>query len=202
MKTMTKPQVKRSLLALASLVFVGTGAVLWGSNAQAKCDDEAAHGKHATANDKAKHDHKAHGNKSSHAALGQKPNGSGVSMRATTPKSFAIGQPTRITINFGAADGDGATAKLQAPAGATITRVDGSAISEIALARGRATSVDVFVTAQADGMQYVDVTTSQAGRFSVQSIALKVGSGALNHKPSGALMTTPSGEKIISMPAK
>ncbi len=201
MKTATqKTLINRSLVAAASMLLVGTGALLWSNQARAKCDDDGAHGKAASVKDGA--DHAGHSAKSSHAALGQKANGSGVRFSANTPKTMAIGQPTRVMLNFDAVSTDGAVAKLQVPAGMTVTRADGSALGEIALERGRATNVEAFVTAQGDGMQYLDVVTSQGGRASVQSVALKVGSGAVSLKSNGNLVTTPSGEKVISMPAK
>jgi hypothetical protein len=70
------------------------------------------------------------------------------------------------------------------------------------LQRGESRTLNIDVPPQADGVHYLDVVTTQAGRTSVQSVPLKVGSGRAALKPEGRPQTTPSGEKIISLPAQ
>jgi hypothetical protein len=192
----------RAMLITASALLLGAGALLY--SAQARADGEPQ--RKQAVNAKGSHDGHKHSTdaagKSGHAAIGQKANGSGVKLSATTPKNIAIGQATLVTLNFDAPNSDGAVAKVRVPAGVTVTRADGSALGDIALTRGQATKVDLLVNAQNDGMQFLDVTTTQAGRSSIQSVPLKVGSGTLVMKSNGNVITTPSGERIVSMPAK
>jgi len=84
----------------------------------------------------------------------------------------------------------------------TITLADGSAATSVALPRDRETTLELRVTPQADGVHYLDVFTTQNGRSSAQSVALKVGNAVAAMKRNGAAQTTPSGEKIISLPAQ
>lgn len=189
----------------ASVLLLGAGAMLYST--QARADGEAPKKQAPSAkasHDGHKHDHKHgdEGGKSGHAAIGQKANGSGVKLSANTPKSIAIGQATLVTLSFDAVTSDGAVANVRAPAGVTVTRADGSPLTDIALTRGQAMSVDVMVNAQGDGMQFLDITTTQAGRSSVQSVPLKVGTGKMVLKSNGNVVTTPTGERIVSMPAK
>lgn len=191
----------RTLLVTASALLLGAGALLYSTQARADGEPRSK----PTASAKAAHDghkHSADAGKSGHAAIGQKANGSGVKLSATTPKSIAIGQATLVTLSFEAPSSDGAVAKVRVPAGVSVTRADGSALGDIALTRGQATKVDLLVNAQNDGMQFLDVTTTQAGRSSIQSVPLKVGTGALVMKSNGNVITTPTGERIVSMPAK
>jgi hypothetical protein len=140
---------------------------------------------------------------SSHAAIGQKANGSGIAFSAQTPKTMAVGSAQRVTLRFDAAGHEGATARVQVPEGLTVTRADGTAVGDIALEAGRATQFDVIVTAHRDGTEYFDVITQRADnkRSSIQSVAIRAGTGQVRLKPNGTLITTPEGERIVSMPA-
>ncbi len=191
----------RAVLITASTLLLSGGALLYST--QARADGEARSKPAADAKaSHAGHKHSADAVQSGHAAIGQKANGSGVKLSATTPKNIAIGQAALVTLTFDAPSGDDAVAKVRVPAGVTVTRADGSALGDIALTRGQATKVDLLVNAQNDGMQFLDVTTMQSGRSSIQSVPLKVGSGTLVMKSNGNVITTPSGERIVSMPAK
>lgn len=160
-------------------------------------DHAAVRGKSSTQS----HDH-GHDAKSMHAKLGQKANGSGVRMTSKTPKAVAVGERTLVTLSFDAVTQDGATVSLRAPEGMTISRVDGGSLQNVALNRGAKTNVELWVRSTEDGTQYFDVTTLQGERASVQQVAVRVGSGVVRLKPNGTLVTTPSGEKVISMQAK
>ncbi len=195
MKTATRPSLAPTLIAAASMLLVGGAAMLWSSTASAKCDDDALHTKQQRAM-------KSHDHRSSHAALGQKPNGSGVRFTSVAPKSMKVGQATKVTLSFAAASADDAMASVRMPDGLSAKRADGAPLTDMALKRDQPTTVDVWVTAKDDGTQYFDVSTTRDGRTSVQSVALKVGSGVVKLKPNGTLVTTPSGEKIVSMPAQ
>jgi hypothetical protein len=48
----------------------------------------------------------------------------------------------------------------------------------------------------------VNVITTQAGRSSIVQIPVKVGAGAAKREKQGTVQTAPSGERVISLPAK
>jgi hypothetical protein len=131
-----------------------------------------------------------------------KPNGSGVQLRYDVPARLSVGQTATVRLRFDRVSADGARVELKAPDSVTITLADGSDAASVALPRERETTIDLRVTPQADGMHYLDVFTTQGGRSSAQSVALKVGSASAAMKRNGQAQTTPSGEKIISLPAQ
>jgi hypothetical protein len=195
----------RRLAPHAGWLAVTTTALLLSQPAVA-CKD----GEHATSPRKAaapvaanakSHGHD-HASTSSHAKIGQKANGSGVRMTSKTPKSVAVGERTQVSLSFDAVNQDGATVSVRAPEGMTISRVDGGSLQTIALSKGAKTDVAFWVTSSEDGTQYFDVTTTQGDRTSIQQVAVRVGSGVVRLKSNGTLITTPSGEKVISMQAK
>lgn len=183
MKSATRQSLTPSVVAAASMLLLGGAALLWSNMT------------HAMTN---KHEHKT----SAHATLGQKPNGSGVRFTSQVPKNLKVGQATKVTLNFAPALASDASATVRMPDGLSARRADGSPLVDMALKPDQPTTVDVWVTAKDDGRQYFDVSTTRDGRTSVQSVALQVGTGAVQLKPNGTLITTPSGEKIVSMPAQ
>jgi hypothetical protein len=131
--------------------------------------------------------------------LAQKHNGSGVQVRYNVPASLQAGQPSTVRLQFNAvSDAAGAVAEIKAPAGVTLT----GAAGPLTLPQGRATTVALQATAAADGQYFVDVLTTQGGRTSVQSIPLQVGNAKPQLKATGKPETTPSGEKVISLPSQ
>ncbi len=126
--------------------------------------------------------------------------GSGVRHTAVTPKNIALGVATPLTLTFDAATVADARAEVRAPLGMTVTRADGSAVGVIELAVGRPTVVDLLVTAQYDGMQYLDVDTRQNARRSVRSVPLGVGSGVMKKlESSGRVETMSDGRRVKVM---
>lgn len=121
--------------------------------------------------------------------------GSGVVMRYSVPPKIAIGETVTVQLSFsGVSAPDGASVEI---AEAGTRRV----LSSLRLAPGVQREVEVSYTGLVDGMQYLNVTTTQAGRVTVQSVPLAVGSGKAAMKPAGTRQVTPSGEAVISLPA-
>lgn len=125
-----------------------------------------------------------------------KANGSGVVVNATVPNKISVGQTATIRLSFDGVGAEGATAEVR-EAGAK-----GRVLLSIQLPAGKEHSADVSYQAQGDGMQFLDVTTRQNGRTSIQQVAVAVGSGQMKLKPSGTEVLTPSGERLVTMPSK
>lgn len=124
-----------------------------------------------------------------------KHTGSGVVMRYAVPDKMAVGETVTVRLQFsGVSAADGATIEVRDPAARTT-------LLTLSLAPGEQRVVDLPYTGRADGMQFIDVATTQAGRLTVQSVPLRVGSGELKLKPEGQRRTTASGETVISLPA-
>lgn len=178
-------------LALATLC---AAAWSFGSAAFA-CPD----GAHKTAGAAASRTASTATKKTTWVKLNQKHNGSGVQVRYNVPAALQAGQPSTVRLRFSTvSDAAGAVAEIKAPAGVTLS----GAAGPLTLPQGRATTVDMQATAAADGQYFVDVLTTQAGRTSVQSIPLQVGDAKPQLKTTGKPETTPSGEKVISLPSQ
>ncbi len=194
------------MAAATSLLLVG-GAVALGSDAFACRDGDVAHdhaGRDAVAT-KSKSLSETFAKPvalSKHAAVGEKGNGSGVTMDARTAKSIAVGVAAALTLDFGPARAEGATARVRTPEGVVVTHADGSPVGDIALAVGRPTRVELLVTARDDGRQYLDVTTTQNERATVRSVALPVGSDTVRMKSAGRVETRPDGSRVRVMQAQ
>lgn len=124
-----------------------------------------------------------------------KHNGSGVRLRYGVPAGIAAGQASTLRLalsNVTAADG--ARVEVRAAGG-------GELLTSFSLQRGEQREFDVALPALPDGLHYLDVITTQAGRSSVQSVPVKVGSGRPALKTEGQAQTMPDGERVISLPA-
>ncbi|MBI5716762.1 MAG: hypothetical protein HZC37_03650 [Burkholderiales bacterium] len=133
------------------------------------------------------------GKAGAHAAHG-KPT-SGVTVTPTVPAKIALGETVTVRLRFsGVTAADGATVEVRDPT----TR---ATLLSTRLARGEQKTIDLPYTGRTDGMQFIDVATTQAGRSSVQSVPLPVGSGQLKLKSEGQRQTTTGGEAVISLPA-
>ncbi|MFO1287587.1 MAG: hypothetical protein U1F25_13000 [Rubrivivax sp.] len=132
------------------------------------------------------------------AAASAKPQGkpgSGVTVTHAAPAKIAIGETVTVRLRFaGVTAADGATVEVRDPA----TKVT---LLSTQLAQGEQRTVDLPYTGRSDGMQYLDVTTTQGGRSTVVSVPLAVGSGQLRLKAEGERRTTADGEAVISLPA-
>lgn len=142
--------------------------------------------------------HKAPAKKTAWVKLAQKHNGSGVQVRYSRPSVLQVGQASTVRLEFSGVSTDaGAAAEIKAHSGVTL-----SGATSVTLQSGRATSVEVQVAATSEGRHYIDVFTTQGGRTSVQSIPLQVGNAKPQLKTTGKPETTPSGEKVISLPSQ
>ena len=120
---------------------------------------------------------------------------SGVSLAYEVPDKIAVGETVQIRLRLaGVTASDGASVEVHEVA----TR---RPLLSIRLEKGEQRVVELSFTAKTDGLQYLDVTTRQAGRISVRSVPLRVGSGRHDMKQEGKRVVTPKGERLISLPA-
>jgi hypothetical protein len=133
-----------------------------------------------------------------------KANSTGLVLRYAAPDTLKAGQATPLRIELSGASSDGASVELRASSpDIVVTTQDGRAVQgPIALTRDATRTIDLLVTAPADGAHHLTVVMSQGGRSSVSAVPLKVGTGAVSRKTEGKVEITPSGERVISMPAK
>lgn len=142
--------------------------------------------------------------KATWVAAARKHNGSGVELSYTVPATLTAGQAAEVQLRFNDVKKDDASVKITAPAGVALASTTSNAAlnADMVLPRGQTTVVTLQVTPSADGLQYLNVFTTQSGRSSAQSIPLQVGSSANKLEASGKPETTPAGEKVISLPSK
>jgi hypothetical protein len=133
-----------------------------------------------------------------------KANSTGLVLRYAAPDTLKAGQATPLRIELSGATGDGASVELRGSSpDIVVATQDGRALQgPIALARGATRTIDLLVTAPADGAHHLTVLMSQGGRVAASALPLKVGTGAVLRKTEGKVEVTPSGERVISMPAK
>lgn len=128
-----------------------------------------------------------------------KHNGSGIVLAYEAPARAELNQASVLTLRLSGIAAEGASIELRAPAGLTVTPSGGT----IALPRGVETTLALSVTPTAHGVHYLDVFTRQNGRISAHSIAVSTGTATTQHlKRAGSAQTTPSGERIVSLPAR
>lgn len=129
----------------------------------------------------------------------RKTNGSGIVLRYRIEGTPAVGQPVNVALEFAGARGAGAApnASFSADDGLRI-RAGGE---PLALQPGVTRHV-VQLVPQRDGLFYLNVFTVQDGASNATAIALQVGAGQQKAAPAELLKTTPSGEKIISLPVQ
>jgi hypothetical protein len=131
-----------------------------------------------------------------------KHGGSGVSLRYSLAATLQPNVPAALQLQFAGISEDDASVEVRAPVGVTLTDANGAPLASQSLPRGQITTLSLTVTAAVDGMQFIDVFTTQGGRGSAQSVPLKVGKGEMLLKKSGDLRIEPNGERVISMPAQ
>lgn len=130
----------------------------------------------------------------------RKHNGSGVTMSYSVPKVLNAGQMATVQIRLSNVKKNDASVKVTPPASVTLTG-NTSVVTGMALPLG-STTVTLQVTPSADGLEYLNVFTTQGGRTSVQAIPLQVGSAPPALKTQNKIETTPDGERVISLPAQ
>ncbi len=120
--------------------------------------------------------------------------GSGVAVRYAVPAKIAVGETVTVQLQFlGISAPDGATVEVR-------DRATRATVLSLNLAAGEQRTVELPYSNRTDGMQFLDITTTQGGRMTVQSIPLRVGSGELKLKPQGQRNTTADGGAVISLP--
>jgi hypothetical protein len=130
-----------------------------------------------------------------------KKGGSGVVVRYRIDGTPAVGKPLAISLSFsGVRSEEGAQVSFGTEGAGLM--MDKQRAAPQKLASYQATTMPMSVTPQAEGTSYITVVTEQNGRSSVTMIPVRVGHGKVALKPMGEVVTTPEGEKIISMPAK
>lgn len=131
--------------------------------------------------------------------LPSKPNGSGVVLAHRGPNQpLDVGQPSLVELRFEGSPG--ARLVLKAPTGVTVRLADGSALPDEM--EVPAAGLTLRVQPLTQGLHYLVVVTTRGARQSVHAVPLKVGSAAPQLKRDGQVTTTPSGEAVISLPAR
>ena len=132
-----------------------------------------------------------------------KANSNGLVLRYAVPAILKAGQATPVRIEVSGAMDDRASVELRASQPDIVVTQDGRTLQgQLALTRGVVRTLDLLVTAPVDGAHHLTVLMSQGGRIAVSAVPLRVGSGAVSRKTEGKVEVTPSGERVISMPAK
>ncbi len=128
--------------------------------------------------------------------MASKKGGAGVDIAYRLEGTPAVGKPLTVHIQmFSRMD---AHATLQAGEGLQL-----AAPAQVmhSLAGVRSEHIATVVP-QAEGRFYLSVFSNARGRSSVSAIAVQVGKGTVQLKPSGKVQVMPSGERIISVPAQ
>lgn len=133
-----------------------------------------------------------------------KPNGSGVVLKYSAPEAIKPGEVATLRLQVSnVVAATGARLELRASDPAVNVVVEGGTVTgPITMVRGDFRELEVQVSSAVDGLYYLNVFTTQEGRFTASSIPLRVGSGESKQKTQGKVLTTPSGEKVISLPGK
>lgn len=121
----------------------------------------------------------------------------------TNASGLRAGQTATVQLVISGARAGDASVQLSADSAALrVLKVDGAApAGSVALAPGAERRIDVEVSASSDGMHYLNAILTQNGRRAATAVPLRVGTGSVSMKREGQVQTTPSGERIISLPA-
>jgi hypothetical protein len=133
----------------------------------------------------------------------QKHNASGLLLRYQTPAAVKAGQRGQVVLTIaGVTAPEGAQVELKGSDPAMVILLGGSPVNApITMAAGGLRRMDLDIANAPEGLHYVNVFMTQQGRSSVVAIPIKVGHGQMTQKPQGEMQTTPSGEKVIVLPA-
>lgn len=133
-----------------------------------------------------------------------KPNGSGVVLKYSAPEAIKTGEVATVKLQFSnVVSATGARLEVRASDPAVKVVVEGGTLAgPLTMVRGDFRELQVQVSSAVDGLYYLSVFTTQDGRFTATSIPLRVGSGESRQKAQGKVLTTPSGEKVVSLPGK
>ncbi len=128
----------------------------------------------------------------------QKANGSGVTLQYRVDGATQVGTAVTVVLQFdGVTDPQGASVRFTVDDGLTLR---GS--STLSLQAGKSTSATVSIVSDREGLAFLNVFTIQNGRSSATSVPIQTGTVAPLMKSQGQIQVTPSGEAIISLPAK
>lgn len=133
-----------------------------------------------------------------------KPNGSGVVLKYSAPEAIKPGELATVKLQFSnVVAATGARLEVRASDPAVKVVIEGGTITgPVTMARGDFREMEVQVSAAVDGLYYLSIFTTQDGRFTATSIPLRVGTAESKQKVQGKVLTTPSGEKVVSLPGK
>lgn len=135
----------------------------------------------------------------------RKHNNSGIELRYKLGGLAKVGQPMTVQLDFFGVVTDDAQVQLRLDPALRPLATDGFQKSgngfSLFLNKSQANAQTITVTPNAEGMHFIQMQMTQAGRSSAASIAIQVGDGPVATPTLGEVQTTPSGEKIIVMPA-
>ncbi len=124
-----------------------------------------------------------------------KGHGSGVLVSYSVPARTAPGAVAKVRLRLsGVKAADGASVSVR-------DLTDGRTLLALKLAPGEDREVEVSVTSRADGMQFIDVITTQSGRTSVITVPLAVGRGVATIHRDGRTDVGADGEAVVVLPA-
>ena len=138
----------------------------------------------------------------------QKHNNSGINVRYLLGGKADVGKTIALQIEFSGVSSDDAVIQMQWDQALTVASNASAGLQktaagyQMALSKAQSSSQALNITALAPGMHYVQILLSQNGKQSMVAIAVPVGEGPFATPTLGEVQTTPSGEKIVVMPAK
>lgn len=128
----------------------------------------------------------------------KKPSGSGIDVSYRLEGEPTTGRATRVVVVLSGVTDPEASVRFAAD---PELQLEGAGSAPARLETGRATTFNLTVVPQSDGLRYLNVFTTQHGIGSSTSIPVQT--GALPAAKSGdKLQSTPQGDKIRSMPVK
>jgi hypothetical protein len=134
--------------------------------------------------------------KNGFTSIPSKKGGSGVDVAYRIEGTPTVGSP--LTIRIQTASPFNAQTTLRAGEGLLLSDPDQVLQSQA----GQRTEHTVTVVPQAEGRFYLNVFSVANNRGGASAIAVHVGKGAVQLKPSGKVQVMPNGERIISVPAQ
>jgi predicted small lipoprotein YifL len=135
----------------------------------------------------------------------RKHNNSGIELRYKLGSLAKVGQPMAVQLDFFGVVTDDAQVQLRLDPALRPVATDGFQKSGngfmLPLSKSPVNSQVITVTPSTEGMHFIQLQMTQAGRTSATSIAIRVGDGPVATPTLGTVQTMPGGEKIIVMPA-
>ena len=131
-----------------------------------------------------------------YTALPKKKMGSGVEISYRLEGTPAPGKA--VTLHLALSSKTLAQVKLRGGEGLVVSSAETTLISTA----GEISQHRVEVTPQMNGRLYLYLESTANGRGNASAIAIQVGKGEAQRKPSGKLQSMPDGERVISVPAR